>query len=582
VLNWLDQRLRFRRRSGAPFEGTALDVSHAFADDPIVAVEAGHPAVELGFEFLLRDILQIAYPPADDAEWAKRLLDPPAPGDLRRALEPHRRAFVLDDPEFPAFQVRPLEADPAPAVPIGLLFADLGNEDAAAAGVAFFEKGGSLSSIHVGLILPVLYQHLVLFPSPAGGYFDPPHRSASIKYQLSAESLWERVWLNVLSVEDPWLASGPWPAPCDGRVYPWLRDDLPRLALGRVNAKTRARCEREGLRVPETVRTFRAGDLHPAVIPLTRRYLLRPSADGVCGLSGRPGPCYSGYERWPQGPQIVPDGWRWWGVAERRVKVREGDGWAPKERSFPGTRGPLRFDDWLHVALGGGTPQPPNSARSVTEVEPPPAIRAFHGRRRHLRGAAEPHGRQGPVAGTTALGAGRGARLPYGVRAVVQFPFGKAVGGTSARELPLYDLPGTAARDLAIVAGRLAEQLGAIAQTLGKRARKAAALGTEGGGEIGSQLEGDLLAAMDAPVIEAVMQLAERYAEGDADDTAVDARLRDLARRTALALFDQAFPVIGGDTPSVKIARVRRELLWDLHRLAPRPHAGTGGEEPAP
>jgi CRISPR system Cascade subunit CasA len=354
------------------------------------------------------------------------------------------------------------------------------------------------------------------------------------------------------------------------------------LALGRVNAKTRARCEREGLPVPETVRTFRAGELHPAVIPLTRRYLLRPPVDGVCGLSGRPGPCYSEYERWPQGPQIVPDGWRWWGVAERRVKVREGDGWTPKERSFPGTRGPLRFDDWLHVALGGDTPPPPNSARTVTEVEPPPAIRAFLARQRHLRGAARHHGRQAPVAGTTVLGAGLGPRLPYSVRAIVQFRFGKAVGGTSARELPLYDLPGTAARDLAIAAARLAEQLGAIAQALGERARKAAALGPEGGGEIGSQLDDDLLAAMDAPVIEAVMQLAEQYAQGEADDTAVDVRLRDLARRTALALFDAAFPVIGGDTPSVKIAKVRRELLWDLHRLAPRPRAGTEGEESAP
>lgn len=293
MLNWFDQTIGFRRRSGTPFEGTPLDLIDGFGDDPIVAVEAGHPAVELGFEFLLRDILQIACPPADDAEWAERLLVPPSPDDLCRALEPHRRAFVIDDPEFPAFQVRPLEAEPTPSVSIGLLFADLANEDAAAVGIAFFEKGGSMSTIHAGLILPVLYQHLVLFPSPAGGYFDPPHRSASTKYQLIGESVWERVWLNVLSIEDSWLANKPWPAPCDGRVYPWLRADLPRLALGRINAKSRARHEREGRAVPETVRTLRAGELHPAVIPLTRRYLLRPPTDGVCSLTGRAGPCTS-------------------------------------------------------------------------------------------------------------------------------------------------------------------------------------------------------------------------------------------------------------------------------------------------
>ena len=70
-------------------------------------------------------------------------------------------------------------------------------------------------------------------------------------------------------------------------------------------------------------------------------------------------------------------------------------------------------------------------------------------------------------------------------------------------------------------------------------------------------------------------------AEGEVDDTAVDAELLDLARRMALALFDAAFPVIGGDTPSVKIAKVRRELVRDLFRLAPRPHAGTEAEETA-
>ena len=580
MLNWLDQQLRFRRRSGAPFEGTPLHISDGFAGDPIVAVDAGHPAVELGFEFLLRDILQIASPPAGDAEWAERLLVPPSPDDLRRALAPHRRAFVLDDPEFPALQVRPIEVEPTSSVSIGLLFADLGNEDAVAAGIAFFEKGGSLSSIHIGLILPVLYQHLVLFPSPAGGYFDPPHRSASTKYQLTAESLWERVWLNVLSIEDSWLASRAWPAPCDGHVYPWLRDDLRRLALGRVNAKSRARYEREGLPVPETARTLRAGELHPAVIPLTRRYLLRPPVDGVCSLTGRAGQCYSEYDRWPQGPQIDPGSWRWWGVAERRVLAREGTGRILKTRSFPGTRGPLRFDDWLHVALGGDLPQPSDEARTIEEVEAPPAILAFRPRRRLLAEAWRRH-HCSAVGATSALAAGRGARLPYRVRAVVQFPFGKAVGGTSTRELPLYDLPGTAARNLAIAAAQLAERLGEIGQALAKRARQAAALGSDRGGEIGSQLEDDLLATMDAPVIAAITQLADQLAEGDVGDTAVDTELLDLARRMALTLFDATFPVIGGDTPSVKIAKARRELMRDLFRLAPRPHAGTDAEETA-
>lgn len=140
------------------------------------------------------------------------------------------------------------------------------------------------------------------------------------------------------------------------------------------------------------------------------------------------------------------------------------------------------------------------------------------------------------------------------------------------RELPLYDLPGTAARDLAITAARLAERLGEIGQVLAKRARRTAALGGEAGSQIGRQLEDDLRAAMDLPVITAITQLASRLAEDDDADTAIDAELLALGRQTALDLFDTAFPVIGGDTPSVKIAKERRELVRELYPLAPRPH----------
>ena len=103
---------------------------------------------------------------------------PPSPDDLRRARAPHRRAFVLDDPEFPALQVRPIEVEPTSSVSIGLLFADLGNEDAVAAGIAFFEKGGSLSSIHIGLILPVPIPAPRALPVSSWGLFRP---AASIR-----------------------------------------------------------------------------------------------------------------------------------------------------------------------------------------------------------------------------------------------------------------------------------------------------------------------------------------------------------------------------------------------------------------
>jgi hypothetical protein len=222
MLNWLDQALGFRRRSGASFEGTPLDLSDGFADDPIVAVEAGHPAVELGFEFLLRDILQIACPPADDVEWAERLLEPPAPGELRRALEPHRRAFVLDDPEFPTFQIRPIEdrlkeylaknkqSDMSDLVS-SLLPENRSKNQRDKQVTGFFNKVDESWYISVGLILPLFYHHMIMFSIGGGGYLYLPHRTA-IKFQMIGNSLWERIWINILSVDDEVISIGPWPA----------------------------------------------------------------------------------------------------------------------------------------------------------------------------------------------------------------------------------------------------------------------------------------------------------------------------------------------------------------------------------
>jgi hypothetical protein len=105
--NWFDLDLPYRRRSGQWYAGTALDLSDGYGDDPVVALAIGHPFLERGCEFLLRDVLQIALCPASDREWLRLLKEPPTPHELGTALAPYRPAFELEDPQYPAMQVRP-------------------------------------------------------------------------------------------------------------------------------------------------------------------------------------------------------------------------------------------------------------------------------------------------------------------------------------------------------------------------------------------------------------------------------------------------------------------------------------------
>jgi hypothetical protein len=106
-LCWFDTFLTFGTRSGKRIQATPLDITHNADIDPIVGVIARHAYVELGFRFLMRDILQIALAPADVDAWAAIVAHPPTPNDLRQALEPYRGAFILDHDQFPAMQVRP-------------------------------------------------------------------------------------------------------------------------------------------------------------------------------------------------------------------------------------------------------------------------------------------------------------------------------------------------------------------------------------------------------------------------------------------------------------------------------------------
>lgn len=584
MLCWLDQNIRYLRKSGRVFIGTPLDITDDSGCDPIVSVHLGHPFADIGFEFLMRDLIQAAMPPRDAGEWVRRFLHPPDPAELRERLAPYRDALMLDHPETPAFQVQPTAERLAEAAkparksrrapvpdgdtdedeeeagdqPIAALLPDPPTGEAVKNSVDFFIKRDGVRAIGAGAILPVLYSHMVLFPPGGGGYLGLPHGADSIKYQLVGRTLWETLWLNVLlpsvhaELSD---ARWCWPAPVSAEVFPWLDRDLRTLPLGRRD---------DGAARPvERVR------MHPAAIPMPRRYRLAPAQTGTCDLSGLEGPVYRSFTRWPKGLQYAPRGW--WFPAVAAIETTEAK--PDQGPQFVKARGPLRFDDWLETALM--TEQAPPSGKEGKEGKAakvrrlPLVLKQFGDKLASplidaLEAQAAAHAAD--LEGATALT----GDLPIRVRATAQYFFGKPVGGLSRRELPVWRLPPDIAEELPAVVGQTVETLGKAANVLAAAARTAARLGrSEGKAAIADDLRDALLANLDARVLALPGALVRDFnAASPADrrkrQAERQAALYREARTQAMALFDAAFPIDTADVIAQKRAEERGRLVGAL------------------
>lgn len=555
-LCWLDQELPFRRRSGRVDLLTPLAITDAHEDDPVVAVETGHPVTDLGFRFLLRDLLQIALAPPDEEAWAELWFAPPAPERLAEAFAPYRRALVLDDPAFPAMQVRP-EADDGSdePLPLGLLLPDAPSNNERENQRAFFAHAPAVEALGAGVVLPLFYADMVLFPSAGGGYFGMPTGAQSVKFAVGAGSLWRSLWANVLSGDDPfWPKGTTFPAPCDGTVFPWLDPTLRRLPLGRSDS-ARLRAVQATNRHPAAIRMPRRDPLepppkecHPAAIPMPRRYLLGPPTEGRCSLTDVEGPVFRTYRRWPRGLQYDREGFRTVWAAERERWTRSGKEWTPSSSEVVKAETPLRFDDWLEAAFWSerSPPSAETTARTWERVIPAPVVQRAAERVEKLE-----------------------AELLVEATALVLE--GKVPAASAERRQPLYARRLQEELQLAERVHRLVAALGEMGDAL-KRAGKAA--GAEG--ELPKRLRDALLTAMDAAAVAYPARVVEAWRahpeEADFDRAVgrIETEILKAARDRAVELFDGTFPLVILDGETRRVLAARRALVRALRGIVDR------------
>ena len=575
--NWLDEKFPYIRSEGSvsmePIEG----IVDRYRDDPVLGIAGGHPFVDVGFPMLLSALLQAMMPPRNADEAVARLFSPPSPGHLRDVLEAYREALWLYGKKALFYQVDP-RADGAEAenqaLDISALLPDAPTPAAAQNGQDFFAKRGQVRSISAALVPAVLHAHMNLFPDGGGGYYGLPHGGASIKFRLVGRTLWETVQANVQPRNAAEMARGPWVgkhhgAPCDGTVFAWLRDDIPTLALDRINEKKRKSLQAKGQPVPESSLLLRTSALHPAApgLAMPRRYRLAAPDEDVCSLSGVHGATFSRFERWPQGPQYAPEGWRHPHVAVATKHSRQDHGWKLEETWSVKAQGPLRVDDWLGVALCD-FPEFPRDGKAKTyrAVMPPEVVRSFIGL---TNGISEHLYEEGSPIGEAATEAS--PDLPFSVSAIALFPYGNVAGGMSERSLPVYALPNGLAAQLAAESAGLVEEIAEIAETLRACAAKAAKLGNPDRKVVSPGLLKDaLMGRMEGSILRAVRNAARVFSGTDRDaavkfveDSA--RRVAAEARRAALDIFDSAFPVTGSSEMDLKILRARAELKIRLY-----------------
>lgn len=561
-LVWFEQPLPFRRRSGARVELPITDLTRA-ADDPIVAVETGHWFTDTGFFFLTRDLLQIAMPPADERAWVERLVSPPEPAAVREALADYADAFDLVHPELPAMQVRPTaealaargkggarpaaadeeegeneEAEPEGARALARLLPDAPTINNDKERTNFFARldDAAAPPLAAGLILPLFYANMVLFPSPGGGHFGLPAGIDSIKFAVVGDTLWRSLWGNI-APGLPRIPAGP-------SLFPWLDSRYRERSAGKDPWF-------EGNQLfPVT--------LPPGHVPMPRRYLLGRHARAICAVTGMPVPCFTFFERWPNGPMYAPAAFHpvW---ASTRVKT--GDNATPGALEYRKTSGPLRFDDWLEIGLGGAIGLGDEAHWSV-----PDAIARFVANLDAITDAMEQHGDFDAIVGTALA-----RELPFRVRATAMVVKGNArtLIASAIRELPLWRLPEDARRDVVASVVDKVEKVAKIAELLAKQAKACIKLakGMENP-QVMAALEDELKAIMDEAIIDLPRRLVRErdQAESAAIADEILAKAVDVARR----LFDETFPVTDVDRASLAAARARRGLLNKLRKFDPR------------
>lgn len=319
-------------RSGRRALIRPAELTAGLDDDPIVGPGAPRPDFDGAVLQFLVGLLQTAFAPRDDREWAARFDRPPSPAELDAAFEVHRAAFELegDGPRF----MQDLELDPASAATeIRQLLIDAPGENTLKNNADTFVRGDMVERMGRASAALALFTLQINAPSGGAGHRTGLRGGGPLTTMVIAGAgapLWETCWLNVLPTSrfatqrfgDPERTSS-------AEVFPWL-------------APTRTSEKRGGR---ETLPV----DMHPAHVywSTPRRIRLAFGADeGACDIDGaRDERCATRYATSPWGMNYTGP---WRHPLTPAVMSKKGERINRKM-----SQGGLLWRDWPALTVGG-------------------------------------------------------------------------------------------------------------------------------------------------------------------------------------------------------------------------------------
>ncbi len=171
------------------------------------------------YQFLI-GLLQTCVPPEDDEHWVELYFSPPSSDELRAKFQPYAGAFNLINEDGPAF-LQDFDLTEGEQKPISTLLIDAPGAKTLKDNLDLFVKGDSVSKMCPSCAAIALFTLQTNAPSGGQGHRTGlrgggPLTTLLVPGEQNA-SLWQKLWLNVLSEEDFRKA-----APGDSTVFPWL------------------------------------------------------------------------------------------------------------------------------------------------------------------------------------------------------------------------------------------------------------------------------------------------------------------------------------------------------------------------
>lgn len=242
----------------------------AETDDPVVALSVPRPDFNGAMVQFLIGLLQTAYMPERERQWRDLYKSPPQEDALRAAFEAYKPVFDLDG-DGPRFMqdIDPTLDKMEPRV-ISSLLIDEPGEQTLKDNKGFFKRAGTVSHMSLAYAAMALYTLQLNAPADGTGYRTSlrgggPLTTLVIPKNLTESTLWQLLWLNVMSKETlgklletamdeeaceeqhifPWMHSTrtskkdetTMPVDCDWRQVYWAMPSRVRLQFPAVQAR---------------------------------------------------------------------------------------------------------------------------------------------------------------------------------------------------------------------------------------------------------------------------------------------------------------------------------------------------------